>query len=60
MRGVVALENIPYSFVAKDNELYIDLDMPDYQIEKTNVLVTVKEVADLNGNTMASPVTMDL
>ena len=60
MRGVVALENIPYSFVAKDNELYINLDVPDYQIEKTNVMVTVKEVADLNGNTMASPVTMDL
>ena len=60
MRGVVALENIPYSFVAKDNELYINLDVPDYQIEKTNVMVTVKEVTDLNGNSMASPVTMDL
>lgn len=60
MRGVVALENIPYSFVSKDNELYINLDVPDYQIEKTNVMVTVKEVTDLNGNTMASPVTMDL
>ena len=51
MRGVVTLENIPYSFVAKDNELYVNLDVPDYQIEKTNVMVTVKEVAiDTQGN----------
>ena len=54
------LENIKYSYVAKDNELYINLDVPDYQIEKTNVYVTVKEVADLQGNLMASPLAMDL
>ena len=54
------LENIKYSYVAKDNELFINLDMPDYQIEKTNVYITVKEVADLQGNLMASPITMDL
>ena len=54
------LENIKYSYVAKDNELYINLDVPDYQIEKTNVYITVKEVADLQGNLMASPITMDL
>ena len=54
------LENIKYSYVAKDNELYVNLDVPDYQIEKTNVYVTVKEVADLQGNLMASPVAMDL
>ncbi|MBQ8466178.1 MAG: hypothetical protein IJ546_00615, partial [Prevotella sp.] len=54
------LENIKYSYVARDNELFINLDVPDYQIEKTNVYVTVKEVADLQGNLMASPVAMDL
>ena len=54
------LESIKYSYVAKDNELLVNLDVPDYQIEKTNVYVTVKEVADLQGNLMASPVTMDL
>ena len=53
------LENIKYSYVARDNELFINLDVPDYQIEKTNVYVTVKEVADLQGNLMASPVAMD-
>ena len=60
MRGQATLENIPYSFVADGKDLLINLDLPDYQIEKTNVMVTVKDVTDLNGNTMASPVTMDL
>ena len=60
MRGEGRLENIPYSFVADGKELFINLDLPDYQIEKTNVIVTVKDIADLNGNTLASPVVMDL
>ena len=60
MRGLATLENIPYSFVADGKDLLINLDLPDYQIEKTNIMVTVKDVTDLNGNTMASPVTMDL
>lgn len=54
------LENINYSYVCDGNDLVIDLDVPDYQIEKTNVYITVKEVADLRGNLMASPVVMDL
>ncbi|MBP5375524.1 MAG: hypothetical protein J6Y38_04235 [Bacteroidaceae bacterium] len=60
MRGVNRLENIPYSFVADGKDLLINLDVPAHQIEKTNVIVTVKDIADLNGNTQASPVTMDL
>ena len=60
MRSNSNLENLNYSFVAKDNELLIQIDEPDFLIEKTNVYVTVKEVADLNGNLMASPVTLNL
>lgn len=60
MRAIASLENIKYSYVAKDNEMYINLDVPAYAIEKTNVIVTVKDVADLNANVMASPVTMDI
>ncbi len=60
MAGSGALENIKYSYVADGIGLLISLDVPDYQIEKTNVYITVKEVADLQGNLMASPVTMDL
>ena len=60
MRSKSMLENLKYSFVAKDNELLIQIDEPDFLIEKTNVYVTVKEVADLNGNLMESPVTLNL
>ena len=60
MRSNSNLENLKYSFVAKDNELLVQIDEPDFLIEKTNVYVTVKEVADLNGNLMASPVTLNL
>jgi hypothetical protein len=60
MSGSVALENIKYSFVADGKDLLINLDVPEYSVEKTNLIVTVKDVADLNGNLLASPVTMDL
>lgn len=53
------LDNVNFSYVAKDNQLLLNLDVPDFQIEKSNVYITVKEVADLNGNYMASPLTMD-
>lgn len=60
MRSKSMLENLKYSFVAKDNELLVQIDEPDFLIEKTNLYVTVKEVADLNGNLMESPVTLNL
>ena len=53
------LDNVNFSYVAKDNQLLLNLDVPDFQIEKSNVYITVKEVSDLNGNYMASPLTMD-
>ena len=60
MRSKSELENLKYEFLAKDNELIVQLEEPDFLIEKTNVYVTVKEVSDLNGNLMESPVTMNL
>ena len=54
------LDNINYDFVANDNELYMTINEPDYMVEKTNVYVTVKEVPDLQGNLMASPLTMNV
>ena len=53
------MDNLNYSFVANDNELYINIIEPDYMVEKSSVHVTVKEVSDLQGNLMASPLTMD-
>ena len=60
MRSKSMLENLKYSFVTKENELLVQIDEPDFLIEKTNVYVTVKEVPDLNGNLMESPVTLNL
>ena len=60
MRNIGKLENIKFSYVADGKDLLINLDVPDYQIEKTNVFITVKEVTDLQGNMMASPIVMDL
>ena len=54
------LDNVRFSYVADGKNLLINLDVPDYQIEKSNVYVTVRDVADLNGNTMASPLTMNV
>ena len=54
------LDNLMYSYVANGNELYMNIKQPDFMAEKTNIYVTVKEVADLQGNTMESPVTMNL
>lgn len=60
MKNIGQLENIKHSFVTIGNELIVNLDVPDYKVEKTGVMVTVKDVADLNGNLMASPVAMTL
>lgn len=54
------LENLNFSYVASDNQLLVNIKEPDYTIEKTSVYLTVKEVPDLQGNLMASPVTMNV
>ena len=60
MKNIGNLETIKFSYVADGKDLLINLDVPDYQIEKNNIFLTVKEVADLQGNLMASPIVMDL
>ena len=59
MTSTNKLDNVNFSYVADGNQLMVNLDVPDFQIEKSNVYVTVKEIPDLNGNYMASPLTMD-
>ncbi len=53
-------DNLKYSYVANDNQLLVNIQEPDYVIEKTNVYLTVKEIPDLQGNLMASPITMNV
>lgn len=60
MRDTEELQNINFSYVADGTDLLINFDVPEVSIEKCNIKVTVRDVADLNGNTMASPVTKDL
>ena len=60
MHDLQTQENIKFSYVADGKDLLINLDVPDVSIEKTNVYIVVKEVADLQGNLMASPAVMDL
>ena len=54
------MDNLNYTFATKDNELLIDVTEPDFMVEKTNVYVTVKDIPDLQGNLLASPLTMNL
>ncbi len=54
------LENLNFSYVANNNQLLVNIKEPIYTIEKTNVYLTVKEIPDLQGNLMASPVTMSV
>ena len=54
------LDNLNYSFVANGNELFVDITEPDFMVERTNIYVTVKDIPDLQGNLMASPLTLNL
>lgn len=54
------LDNLNFSYVANGNQLLVNIKEPDYTIEKTNVYLTVKEIPDLQGNLMASPVTTNV
>lgn len=54
------VDNLDFSYVVKDNELVINLGESDEKLERTNVYVTVKDIPDLRGNLLQSPVMMDL
>ena len=53
-------ENLNYSYVADKQNLLINIDEPAQNLEKTHVYITVRDVADVNGNLMENPVMMDL
>ena len=60
MNNSGALENLNYSYVADKQNLLININEPESDIEKTHVYITLRDVADLQGNLLASPVVMDL
>ena len=51
------LTKLNYEWAFNGDELLINLKMHDYEINKQNIYVTVRDVEDLRGNPMASPVT---
>lgn len=53
--GVLTKMNFDWSF--NNDELLINLKMLDREINKQEIYVTVRDVEDLNGNPMASPIT---
>lgn len=53
-------ENLNFSYVADKQNLLINIDEPAQNLEKTHVYITVRDVADVNGNLMETPVMMDL
>ena len=53
--GKLTKMNFDWSF--NNDELLINLNMQDREINKQTIYITVRDVEDLNGNPMASPVT---
>ena len=58
VRPYEELKNINFSFVARDNQLLVNIDEPTEYVNKRNIYVTIRNIADLNGNSMASPATL--
>ncbi len=50
------LTNLNFDWAFNNDELLIHLRMPDREINKQSVFITVRDVEDLNGNPMPSPV----
>ncbi len=52
-----ALHNLKSSFVGRDHSILMNILTSDDKINKRNIYVTMREIPDRNGNTLASPVT---
>ena len=51
------VKNLKFGFIGKGNQVLVELDEPAARLNHRNVYVTVRDIEDLNGNTMASPQT---
>lgn len=48
---------VDFSFVAKEDKVAFTINEPDAKVENCNLDITVKNVEDMHGNKMTSPVT---
>ena len=51
------VKNLKFSFIGKDNQVLVDIDEPAARLNHRNIYVTLRDIEDKNGNTMASPQT---
>lgn len=51
------LYNLNFGFVGKDNQVFVNIDEQASRINRRNIYVTLRDIEDRNGNTMASPQT---
>ena len=51
------LENLKFSFVGEGHKLLVNLNEKNAKLNRRNIYVTIRDVEDKNGNTMASPQT---
>ena len=51
------VKNLKFSFIGRNNQLLVDLDEPAARLNHRNIHVTVRDIEDRNGNTLASPQT---
>ncbi|MBO7581608.1 MAG: hypothetical protein J6T38_08865, partial [Bacteroidaceae bacterium] len=49
--------NLNFSFIGKGNQIMVEIDEPAAKLNHRNIYVTLRDVEDRNGNTMASPQT---
>ena len=49
--------NLKFSFIGRGNQVLVELDEPNAKLNHRNVYVTLRDIEDMNGNTMASPQT---
>jgi len=49
--------NLKFSFIGRGNQVLVELDEPNAKLNHRNIYVTLRDIEDLNGNTMASPQT---
>ena len=51
------VKNLKFSFIGRGNQVLVELDEPNAKLNHRNIYVTLRDIEDLNGNTMASPQT---
>ena len=49
--------NLNFSFIGRDNQILVEIDEPAVKLNHRHIYVTLRDVEDKNGNTMASPQT---